>query len=151
MGIAEPFAKNKNLFGEQEMSDIAEGHNIHVELALLALQGAMSEIRFIEENEINTSGFRDRFPVLLNELNKAVYYLSNIKSRASFFELNGYRIRVRDQDGAISDHERKAASLRLAVQGLDEQSEVLKVERIDPLSKEVLNEFYNDFKSEKSL
>ena len=131
------------------MSDIAKEHNVHVELALLALQGALSEVRFIEENEINNSGFRDRLPVLLNELNKAVYYLSNIKNRASFFEMNGYRIRVRDQDGAISDHERKAANLRLAVQSLDAQSEVLKVERIDPLSKEVLNEFYNDVGSYK--
>ena len=131
------------------MGDIAEEHNVHVELALLALQGAMSEIRFIEAHEINNSGFRDRLPVLLSELNKAVYYLSNIKNRASFFEMNDYRITVRDKDGKISDHERKAASLRLAVQSLDAQSEVLKVERIDPLSKEVLNEFYNEVGSYK--
>ena len=133
------------------MSDIAEGHNVHIELALRALQGAMFEIRFIEENEINNSGFRDRLPVLLNELKKAIYHLSNIKNRASCFEMNDYRIRVRDQDGAISDHERKAASLSLAVQGLDKQSEVVKIERIDPLSKEVLTEFYNDFRSERSI
>jgi hypothetical protein len=133
------------------MSDIAKEHNIHVELALLALQGAMSEIRFIEENAINNSGFRDRLPVLLNDLKKAVYYLSNTHNRASFFEMNDYRICVRDQDGAISDHERKAASLSLAVQGLDEQSEVLHVGRIDSLSKEVLNQFYNDFSSERSI
>lgn len=125
------------------MGEIAKEHNVHVELALLALQGAMSEIRFIEENEINNSGFRDRLPVLLHELNKAVYYLSNIKNRASFFEMNGYRIRVRDQEGKISNHQRKAVSLRLALQGLDPQSEVVKVERIDPLSGEVLNEFYH--------
>ena len=71
----------------------------------------MSEIRFIEANEINNSGFRDRFPVLLNELNKAVYYLSNIKNRASFFEMNDYRITVRHQDGKISAYEKKAASV----------------------------------------
>ena len=107
----EPLVNVWNSVWRTKMSDIAEEHNVHVELALLALQGAMSEIRFIEANEINNSGFRDRFPVLLNELNKAVYYLSNIKNRASFFEMNDYRITVRHQDGKISAYEKKAASV----------------------------------------
>ena len=66
------------------MGTIATAHiNIPVEMALLALQGAMSEIRFIEQNAVNNSGFRDRLPVLMNELNKAIYYLSNLKHPAS--------------------------------------------------------------------
>jgi hypothetical protein len=149
--FGEPLVNFLNSVWRTKMSDIAKGHNVHVELALLALQGAMSEIRFIEENEINNSGFRDRLPVLLNELKKAIYYLSNQKNPAAVFEMNDYRITVRHKDGKISDHEKKAASLSLAVQGLDEQSEVIKVERIDPLSKEVLNEFYNEFRSDRSI
>lgn len=63
---------------------MAKEHNIpshiHVELALLALQSAISEIRFIEESEISISEFRDRLPCVLDELNKATYYLSNLKN-----------------------------------------------------------------------
>ena len=47
---------------------MAKEHNIpsriHVELAWMALHNAISEIQFIEEKEINDSGFQGRFSVL---------------------------------------------------------------------------------------
>ncbi len=43
----------------------------------------------------------------------------------------------------MSDHETKAASMRLAVQAQDESSQFVKVERIDPSTGEVLGGFYN--------
>jgi hypothetical protein len=55
-----------------------------------------------------------------------------------------YRITVRDLDGKVSDRETKAASLFLAVQDQDEQSAVVKVERIHPSTGEVLGGFYNE-------
>ena len=58
--------------------------------------------------------------------------------------MNVYRITVRDQDRKIADYETKAASLRLVVEGLDEQSEVVKVERIHPSTGEVLGGYYNE-------
>lgn len=58
--------------------------------------------------------------------------------------MNLYRITVRDQDGKISDHETKAASLFSAVDDLDGQGAVVKVERINPSTGEVLSGFYNE-------
>jgi hypothetical protein len=58
--------------------------------------------------------------------------------------MNLYRITVRHQDGKISDHEIKAKSLRLAVQREYEPSELVKVERIDPSTGEVLGGLYNE-------
>ena len=58
--------------------------------------------------------------------------------------MNLYRITVRDQDGKVSDRETTAASLFLAVQDQDEQSAVVKVERIHPSTGEVLGGFYNE-------
>jgi hypothetical protein len=58
--------------------------------------------------------------------------------------MNHYRITVRDQDGRISDHETKAVSLFLAAQDRVEQSAVVSVERIDPVTGEVLGGFYNE-------
>jgi hypothetical protein len=57
--------------------------------------------------------------------------------------MNLYRIRVRSQDGTISDHDIKAASVRLALGVSDKRSEILKVERIDLLTGEVLVRFYS--------
>jgi hypothetical protein len=47
-------------------------------------------------------------------------------------------ISLRDQEGKISDRETRAASLVLSVKDLDEQSEIVKVERIHPSTGEVL-------------
>jgi hypothetical protein len=58
--------------------------------------------------------------------------------------MNLYRITVRDQNGKMSDHETKAASMRLAIQREYEPSELVKVERIDPSTGEVLGGFYNE-------
>ena len=52
----------------------------HVELALLALERAMSEIRLIEENHTSTSEFRDSLPAIMNELNKASFFLSELRT-----------------------------------------------------------------------
>ena len=51
---------------------------------------------------------------------------------------------MRGQDGKIFDYQIEAASLHLAEQGPDEHFEVIKAERIDPISGEVLHEFYNE-------
>ena len=53
--------------------------HICTQLALKALQGAMSRVRFIEQNDI-TSEFRDYFPAILQDLNSARYYLENLKT-----------------------------------------------------------------------
>jgi hypothetical protein len=58
--------------------------------------------------------------------------------------MNLYRITVRGRDGKIFDYQIEAASLYLAEHGQDEHFEVLKAERIDPVSGEVLYEFYNE-------
>ena len=46
-------------------------------------------------------------------------------------QINLYRITARERDGSFSFHEKEAANLRMAFQGQDQQSEPLKVERID--------------------
>ena len=53
---------------------------------------------------------------------------------------------MRHQDGTISDRKTKAPSLRLAVHvhGLDKHSEVVKVERINPSTGELLGGSYNE-------
>jgi hypothetical protein len=56
--------------------------------------------------------------------------------------MNLYRITVRNQDGNISAYETDGESLELVLQGQDEQSDVVKVERIDRETKEVLGGFY---------
>ena len=58
--------------------------------------------------------------------------------------MNRYRITVRDQDGNVSDRETKATCLFSAVEDLDEQSAIVKVERIHPSTGEVLGGFYNE-------
>jgi hypothetical protein len=54
--------------------------HIHVELALLALQSARAGIRSIDENDISKSEIRDRLPAVLDELDKAAYFLSQLKN-----------------------------------------------------------------------
>jgi hypothetical protein len=108
---------------------------LRVELALSAFLSAISEVREIEEIEVRTSQYQDRLAVTLDELNKATYHLLNP---------NLYRITVRDREGGISSRETRAASLYLAVQGQDVHSEVVKVERIHPITGKVLGGFYNE-------
>jgi hypothetical protein len=59
-----------------------------------------------------------------------------------FAESEPYRITVRDQAGTIFSRERRAASLFLSAQGLEEQSEIVKIERIDRSTGEVLGGLY---------
>jgi hypothetical protein len=63
---------------------MAKGHatpsHIHVELALLALQSAIAGIRSIDENDISKSEIRDHLPAVLDELDKATYFLSQLKN-----------------------------------------------------------------------
>jgi hypothetical protein len=54
--------------------DMAKDPNIV--LALLALQRAISRIRYIEENEMGIAEFRECFPSVIDELNKATSYLN---------------------------------------------------------------------------
>jgi hypothetical protein len=56
--------------------------------------------------------------------------------------MNLYRITVRGKDGDISDHETKAVCLFSAVEDLDGKSEVVKVERINLATGEVLGGYY---------
>ena len=108
---------------------------LRVELALSAFLSAISEVRDIEENEIRTSEYQHRLAVTLDELNKATYQMLNP---------NLYRITARDREGKISSRETRAASLYLAVQRQDVHSEVVKVERIHPITGKVLGGFYNE-------
>jgi hypothetical protein len=55
-----------------------------------------------------------------------------------------YRITVRDKKGRVSALEKKAASLRLAVEGQDELAKIVKVERIHPTTGEVLGGLYHE-------
>ena len=93
----------------------------------------LSEIRDTEEDEIRTPEYQNRVSALLNELTQATYFLLNP---------NLYRVTVRDPAGRISSRERRAASLFLSAQDLDEQSEIVKIERIDPSSGKVLGGLY---------
>jgi hypothetical protein len=108
---------------------------LRVEMALSAFLSAISEVRDIEESEIRTSQYQDRVAVTLDELNKATYHLLNP---------NLYRITVRDREGRISSSETRAPSLYLAVQGQDVQNEIVKVERLHPITGKVLGGFYNE-------
>jgi hypothetical protein len=119
---------------ENEVEAIAKNKytppQVRVEAALCAF---LSEIRDTEEKEIRTPEYQIRVAALLNELNQAAYFL---------LHPNLYRITVRDQAGILSSSERRSASLVLSAQDLDEQSEIVKIERIDPFSGEVLGGLY---------
>jgi hypothetical protein len=53
---------------------------ICLELALLALQRAMSGIQLIEECDSKASEFRAHLPAVLDELKKAKYFLRELKT-----------------------------------------------------------------------
>ena len=56
---------------------------ICLELALLALQRAISGIQLIEECDTNASEFRAHLPVVLDELKKAKYFLRVVKTASA--------------------------------------------------------------------
>jgi hypothetical protein len=107
---------------------------LRVELAFSAFLSAISAAKNIEESEARNYAYKDRVLVTLDELNKATH---------QFLNPNLYRITVRDREGRTSSRETRAASLYLAVQGHDEQFELVKVERIHPITGKVLGGFYN--------
>jgi hypothetical protein len=53
---------------------------ICLELALLALQRAISGIQLIDECDTNASEFRAHLPAVLDELKKAKYFLRGLKT-----------------------------------------------------------------------
>ena len=124
---------------ESDNATMAEGDDsllrLRVEIALSAFLSALSEFRDSAENDIRKAEFRDRVAVTLDELNKATYDLLNP---------NLYRITVRDREGKIYSRERRAASLYLAAQGQNLDSQIVKIERIHPITGKVLGGFYNE-------
>jgi hypothetical protein len=125
--------------GENDDAAIPESNytlpRFRVQLALSGFLSAMSELKNIEEDENATSKYQDRVEATLGELNQATY---------QFLNPNLYRITIRDREGRISSRETRASSLYLAVQDQDLQFEVVKVERIDPITGKVLGGFYNE-------
>jgi hypothetical protein len=103
---------------------------VRVEAALCAF---LLEIRDTKESDIGTPDYQYCVAALLNELTQATYFL---------LHPNLYRITMRDQAGTISSSERRAASVLLSAQDVDEQSEIIKIERIDPSSGGVLGGLY---------
>jgi hypothetical protein len=82
--FAKPELKLSLFFENEGCNEMAEKHitpsHLHTELALQALERAMSGIRFIQKNDMSTSEFRDRLPEVLDELKKATYFLKNLKN-----------------------------------------------------------------------
>ena len=107
---------------------------LRVEVALSAFLNALSELKAIEEGDSRIIEYQDRVVASLNELNEATYFS---------MKPNLYRITVRDQEGKVFSREIRAASLSLAL-GRDEKREVIKVERIHPITGKVLGGFYNE-------
>jgi hypothetical protein len=58
------------------LGDRCREHTERAMVAFRALQRATTTIRFIEENDISVSQFRESFPVIWDDLNKATHYLS---------------------------------------------------------------------------
>jgi hypothetical protein len=56
--------------------------------------------------------------------------------------MNLYRITLRNADGELSTYETGAASMGLALERLGEDFEVVKTERIHPVTGQVLGGFY---------
>jgi hypothetical protein len=64
----------------ETVGDTAREHTERVMLVLLALQKATSALRFIEENEISVSEFRNLLPLIWDDLNRATHYLHSLKN-----------------------------------------------------------------------
>jgi hypothetical protein len=58
------------------LGDKCREHTERAMVAFRALQRATTAIRFIEENDISVSQFRESFPVIWDDLNKATHCLS---------------------------------------------------------------------------
>jgi hypothetical protein len=73
--------------GMQGCGDMPKEKNtaspVCLELALIALERAMSGILLIEECDTNASEFRAHLPVVLDELKKAKYFLRGLKTAAT--------------------------------------------------------------------
>ena len=75
-------------YGDMAKEQNTPSH-VNLELALLALQTAMSGIRLIEQNDI-TSEFRGRLPAVLDELSKATYFLNKLKTPSKPMAIHGF-------------------------------------------------------------
>jgi hypothetical protein len=64
--------------------------NIHVKLALLALESAIAGIRLMKENDISTCDCRDSLPVILGDLNKATFFLSKLNTPSKPMPIHGF-------------------------------------------------------------
>jgi hypothetical protein len=68
---------------EKEPAILAEDEkipsHIRIELIVLALQSAIKELEFIQQHEMHSPIFSDRFQTLVNDLNKARYYLCKLE------------------------------------------------------------------------
>ena len=56
--------------------------------------------------------------------------------------MNLYRITVREEDGKLSVYETEGESLQLVLERQDERSDVVKIERIDRETGQVIGGFY---------
>jgi hypothetical protein len=59
-------------------------------------------------------------------------------------EMNQYRLTFRNRDGVLSQCGVTAPTIRLAVQGNNDPCDLVKVERIDPVTGAVLGGLYNE-------
>jgi hypothetical protein len=57
--------------------------------------------------------------------------------------MNVYKITLRNEDGTISEQQMSAMSVRPVLVVSDDHSKVLKVEQIDPLTREVMVSHYS--------
>lgn len=64
--------------------------HIDVELALLALESAIAGLRLIKDNHISPSDCRDSLPVILGDLNKASFFLSELKTPSKSMPIHGF-------------------------------------------------------------
>jgi hypothetical protein len=60
------------------LGDMDREHTERAMMALRALQSAISGLQLIEDNAISISEFRDLFPAIWDDLNKAEHYLSTL-------------------------------------------------------------------------
>jgi hypothetical protein len=58
--------------------DRGREHTEQAMMALRSLERAIAGIRFIEENAISVSQFRELFPAIWDDLNKAGYHLRTV-------------------------------------------------------------------------
>jgi hypothetical protein len=69
-----------------EMNGLGESGRAHAEQAMMVLRSlerAITGLWFLEENAVSTRDFRDLFPFIWDELNKAEYYLRILNNSSS--------------------------------------------------------------------